>query len=97
MNMHRTRFLALVTLAVALTLPAFACRPEAAAPGTATPEVVTVEVTRLVAAANEMDVFSLLDAPTRSVEEQGAAVAQRVHPLDETPLNPYDRTRRDGT
>ena len=48
MNMHRTRFLALVTLAVALTLPAFACRPEAAAPGTATPEVVTVEVTRLV-------------------------------------------------
>jgi len=54
-------------------------------------------VTRLVAAANEMDVFSFLDAPTRSVEEQGAAVAQRVHPLDETPLNPYDRTRRDGT
>ncbi len=54
-------------------------------------------VTRLVAAANELDAFSFLDAPTRSVEEQGLAVAKRVHLLDETPLDPYDRTRRDGT
>ncbi len=54
-------------------------------------------VTRLVAAANELDAFSFLDAPTRSVEEQGFAVAKRVHLLDETPLDPYDRTRRDGT
>ncbi len=54
-------------------------------------------VTRLVAAANELDAFSFLDAPTRRVEDQGAAVAKRVHVFDETPLNPYDRTRRDGT
>jgi hypothetical protein len=51
-------------------------------------------VTRLVAAANELDAFSFLDAPTRSVEEQGYDVARRVHVLDETPLDPYDRTRR---
>jgi hypothetical protein len=54
-------------------------------------------VTRLAAAANELDAFSFLDAPTRRVEEQGAAVAKRVHLLDETPLDPYDRTKRDGT
>ena len=54
-------------------------------------------VTRLAAAANEMDVFSFLDAPTRSIEEQGEAVARRVHVFDETPTDPYDRTRRDGT
>jgi hypothetical protein len=54
-------------------------------------------VTRLVAAANEMDAFSFLDAPTRSVESQGEHVAGRVHLLDETPTDPYDRTRRDGT
>lgn len=54
-------------------------------------------VTRLAAAANEMDAFSFLDAPTRSVEEQGEDVAGRVHVFDETPTNPYDRTRRDGT
>ncbi len=54
-------------------------------------------VTRLVAAANEMDMFSFLDAPTRTVESQGTDVARTVHPLDETPTNPYDRTRRDGT
>lgn len=54
-------------------------------------------LTRLGAAANEMDAFRFLDAPTRSVEEQGRDVARRVHLLDETPLDPYDRTRRDGT
>lgn len=54
-------------------------------------------LTRLVAAANELDAFRFLDAPTRSVEAQGHAVARRVHVLDETPLDPYDRTRRDGT
>lgn len=54
-------------------------------------------VTRLVAAANEMDVFSFLDAPTRSVESQGEDVARKVHVFDRTPTNPYDRTRRDGT
>lgn len=51
-------------------------------------------LTRMVAAANELDMFSFLDAPTRSVEEQGYAVARRVHLLDETPTDPYDRTRR---
>ena len=50
--------------------------------------------TRLVAAANELDMFVALDAPTRRVEEQGYAIARRVHFLDETPLDPYDRTRR---
>jgi hypothetical protein len=54
-------------------------------------------VTRLAAAANEMDVFSFLDAPTRSIESQGDTVARTVHPFDETPTNPYDRTKRDGT
>jgi hypothetical protein len=53
-------------------------------------------VTRLVGAANEMDAFSVLDAPTRTIESQGYDVARRVHLLDETPLDPYDRTRRDG-
>lgn len=51
--------------------------------------------TRLVAAANELDAFQSLDAPSRRVEEHGLAVARRVHFLDETPLDPYDRTRRD--
>ena len=54
-------------------------------------------VTRLAAAANELDAFSFLDAPTVRVEDKGVAVAKRVHLLDETPLDPYDRTRRDGT
>lgn len=54
-------------------------------------------MTRLVAAANELDAFSFLDAPTQRVEDQGFRVAKRVHLLDETPLDPYDRTRRDGT
>ena len=49
MNMHRTHSLALAALAAALTLSALACRPETNAPATAAPEVVTVEVTRLVA------------------------------------------------
>lgn len=50
--------------------------------------------TRIVAAANELDAFSFLDAPTRRVEEQGEAVARRVYLLDETPTNPFDRTKR---
>ncbi|MCW2921134.1 MAG: hypothetical protein JWL76_1008 [Thermoleophilia bacterium] len=54
-------------------------------------------VTRLAAAANELDAFSFLDAPTVRVEDKGLAVAKRVHLLDETPLDPYDRTKRDGT
>lgn len=49
--------------------------------------------TRLVAAANELDMFSFLDAPARPVEEQGRDVAARVHLLDRTPLDPYDRDR----
>lgn len=49
--------------------------------------------TRLVAAANEYDVFSFLDAPQRRVEEKGHDVARRVHLLDRTPTDPYDRTR----
>ena len=49
MNMHRTHSLALAALAAALTLSALACRPETNAPATAASEVVTVEVTRLVA------------------------------------------------
>lgn len=52
--------------------------------------------TRLVAAANELDAFRSLDWPTTRVEEQGAAVAARVHPLDETPTDPHDRTARQG-
>lgn len=54
-------------------------------------------LTRLVAAANEMDMFSFLDAPTVSVESKGYDVAKRVHIFDRTPTDPYDRTRRDGT
>ncbi len=51
MNVHhraRITFFALLTAAAALT--SFACRPEAVAPATGAPEVVTVEVTRLVVA-----------------------------------------------
>ncbi|MEO6867737.1 MAG: hypothetical protein ABI200_06925 [Gaiellales bacterium] len=47
--------------------------------------------TRLVAAANEYDALSFLDAPARRVEEQGEATARRVHVLDRTPTDPYDR------
>jgi hypothetical protein len=50
--------------------------------------------TRLITAANELDAFSFLDAPTRRVEEQGEDVAKRVYLLDETPTNPFDRTKR---
>lgn len=64
-------------------------------PGVGT--AIGAAATRLIAAANEMDAFSFLDAPTVSIEEQGEAVARRVHVLDETPTDPYDRTRRDGT
>jgi hypothetical protein len=49
-------------------------------------------VTRIAAAANELDAFAFLDAPTTRVEDQGTAVAKRVHLVDETPTNPYDRT-----
>jgi hypothetical protein len=52
--------------------------------------------TRIVAAANELDAFKFLDAPTRRVEEKGEAIAKRVYVLDETPTNPFDRTDRDG-
>jgi hypothetical protein len=50
--------------------------------------------TRLVAAANELDAFRVLDAPTTRVEDKGEAVAKRVYLLDETPTDPFDRTRR---
>lgn len=50
--------------------------------------------TRIVAAANELDAFAALDAPTRRIEEQGEAIAGRVYLLDETPTIPFDRTRR---
>lgn len=50
-------------------------------------------LTRLVAAANEMDMFSFLDAPTVALEEQDEQTARRVHILDRTPTNPYDRDR----
>lgn len=50
--------------------------------------------TRLIGAANELDAFSFLDAPTKPVEQQGEAVAHRVHPLDETPTVAHDRTVR---
>jgi len=48
MNMHRTRIFALASLAAALTMSAMACGPQANAPVTTTPQLVTVEVTRLV-------------------------------------------------
>lgn len=47
---------------------------------------------RIVAAANELDAFAMLDWPTVPVEHQGRSVARRVHPLDETPTVPHDRT-----
>lgn len=50
--------------------------------------------TRLVAAANEMDVFHSLDWASTPVEEKNAAIARKLHPLDRTPTNPYDRVRR---
>lgn len=50
--------------------------------------------TRIVAAANELDAFAFLDAPTRRVEDQGHAIARRVYLLDETPTDPFDRTAR---
>jgi hypothetical protein len=50
--------------------------------------------TRIAAAANELDAFAFLDAPSTRVEDQGADVAGRVYLLDETPTNPYDRTKR---
>lgn len=46
--------------------------------------------TRLLAAANEFDAFSFLDAPTTTLEDQGDDVAARVHVLDRTPTDPYD-------
>jgi hypothetical protein len=52
---------------------------------------------RMVAAANELDAFHSLDAPTRKVEEAGAHVARTVHVFDQTPTDPFDRTRRVAT
>lgn len=51
-------------------------------------------VTRLAAAANEMDVFHSLDWSSTPLEQKDAALARKAHPLDRTPTNPYDRVRR---
>lgn len=51
---------------------------------------------RVTAAANELDAFTRLDWPATRVEEQGEAIARRVHPLDETPTIAHDRTPRNG-
>lgn len=50
--------------------------------------------TRLAAAANEMDVFHSLDWSSTPLEAKDATLARRLHPLDATPTDPYDRTRR---
>ncbi|MCW2950370.1 MAG: hypothetical protein JWN41_1383 [Thermoleophilia bacterium] len=48
-------------------------------------------VLRLGAAANEMDMFHSLDWSTHRVEDQGRAVAERVHIFDATPTVAHDR------
>ncbi len=54
-------------------------------------------VTRIAAAANEMDVFSSLDWPTKPVDQQDANVLRFLHPFDRTPRIASDRDRTNGS
>ena len=95
MNMHRTHFLALAALAAALTLSALACRPETNAPATAASEVVTVEVTRLVApgetapaATTTTIALDLLpDCPTDALAAASGTTLSLIHISE--PTRPY--------
>jgi hypothetical protein len=51
-------------------------------------------VLRILACANELDVFHALDKPSHALEHTKPDMAAKAHPFDNTPLNPYDR---DGT
>jgi phosphonate transport system substrate-binding protein len=85
MNMHRTQLLALAPLAAALMALSVACGSPANAPATASPQVVTVEVTRLVtpeegAATLAPDVSSASATPAALDANAGAAVAATAEP-----------------
>ena len=94
MNMHRTRTLTLAALAAALTLSAVACGPQANAPATTTPQLVAVEVTRLVG-PGESAATDATDVPPAATTTTAAitATAEATAPPDAPAVVTVEVTR----